>query len=123
MLSDLAPKAWDTRSESADAAGPRSAAPECGRPYPARIADGWRDATGTLVRIRPIAAADAGLIRVFVHSLSVETRYMRFMAAVKQLSPQVIDRLTRLDHRRDAALIAITDDAVVGHIEGSILLR
>ena len=121
MLSDLVLEAGASpvaHSGSADAVGARSAAPECGRLYPERIADGWRDATGRLVRIRPIAAADAELIRVFVHSLSVETRYMRFMAAVKQLSPPVIDRLTRLDHRRDAALIAVTDDAGEDRVVG-----
>jgi acetyltransferase len=59
------------------------------------------------VQIRSIEVADAGLIREFVRSLSFETRYLRFMSAVKELSARAIDRLTRVDHRRDAALIAV----------------
>jgi len=71
-----------------------------------------------IVQIRSIEVADAPLIREFVRSLSVETRYLRFMSGVKELSAQAIDRLTRVDHRRDAALIAVLEnrdaDRVVG---------
>ena len=78
----------------------------------------WCAPEGSIVRIRPIAAADATLIHEFVASLSSEARYLRFMAAVKGLSGDVLDRLTRVDQRRDAALVAvvITDgaDRVVG---------
>ena len=65
------------------------------------------------MRIRPIEVADATLIHEFVASLSSETRYLRFMSAVKELSAQAIDRLTRVDQQRDAALVAIliTDGA------------
>ena len=49
------------------------------------------------MRIRPIEVADATLIHEFVASLSSETRYLRFMAAVKELSGDVLDRLTRVD--------------------------
>jgi acetyltransferase len=42
--------------------------------------------------------------------LSFETRYPRFMSAVKELSPQTVDRLTQIDHRRDAALIALVKE-------------
>jgi acetyltransferase len=71
-----------------------------------------------IVRIRPIEVADAALIREFVGSLSFETRYLRFMGTVKELSPQAIDRLTRVDHRREAALVAVMNcdgaDRIVG---------
>jgi acetyltransferase len=78
----------------------------------------WCAPEGSIVRIRPIEAADATLIQEFVASLSSKTRYLRFMAAVKELSPKAVDRLTRVDQQRDAALVAIviTDgaDRVVG---------
>jgi acetyltransferase len=71
-----------------------------------------------IVQIRSIEVADAALIREFVGSLSFETRYLRFMGTVKELSPQAIDRLTRVDHRREAALVAVVDydsaDRIVG---------
>ena len=63
----------------------------------------------SIVQIRSIEVADAMLIREFVRSLSFKTRYLRFMSAVKELSAQMVDRLTRLDHHRDAALIGIVN--------------
>ena len=53
-----------------------------------------------IVRIRSIEVTDAALIREFVQSLSLETRYLRFMSAVNELSAQAIDGLTRLDGER-----------------------
>jgi len=113
-----------TYSRAADPLGARavasparaSARPERDGLYPRRVVGGWRDAKGTLVHIRPIAAADAGLIRGFVRSLSLETRYLRFMTAVNELSPQMVDRLTGIDHRRDAALIAVVGDGGVERV-------
>ena len=72
----------------------------------------------SIVQIRSIEAADAMLIREFVRSLSFKTRYLRFMSGVRELSAQMVDRLTRIDHRRDAALIGIVNadgaDRIVG---------
>ena len=69
-----------THSRPADAFGARAVAsparaslqPERDGRYPRHVVGGWRDAKGTLVQIRPIAAADAELIREFVRSLSFE---------------------------------------------------
>ena len=73
----------------------------------AQVREPLRLSDGSIVQIRPIQSTDATLIRDFVGSLSFETRYLRFMGAVKELSSQAIDRLTRPDHRREAALIAV----------------
>lgn len=80
--------------------------------YPSHVLGGWRDANGLIVQIRPTAASDVELICEFVRALSFETRYLRFMVALNELSQQTIDRLTRIDHRRDAALIATVKDGV-----------
>ena len=40
------------------------------------------------------------------------------MAAVNELSPQMVDRLTGIDHRRDAALIAVVDDGCADRVVG-----
>ena len=85
---------------------------------PPQVREFWRAPDGSIVRIRPIASTDATLIREFVGSLSFETRYLRFMGTVRELSPQAIDRLTRVDHRREAALIGVVNyegaDRIVG---------
>jgi acetyltransferase len=71
-----------------------------------------------IVQIRSIEVTDAALIREFVRSLSFETRYLRFMSAVNELSGRAIDRLTRVDHRRDAALIAVLNTYGAEHAVG-----
>ena len=86
--------------------------------YPAHVAGSWQASNGASARIRPIAAEDAGMIRDFVQSLSLETRYLRFLSAVNELSPQTIARLTSIDHRRDAALIAISDQRGASRVVG-----
>ena len=53
-----------------------------------------------IVQIRSIEVTDAALIREFVQSLSLETRYLRFMSPLKELSAQMVGLLTRADHRR-----------------------
>ena len=86
--------------------------------YPAHVVCAWRDADGTIVRIRPITVADAELIRQFVRALSAEARYMRFMAAVHELAPQTVDLLTRIDHQRNAALIATVHNGAADRVVG-----
>jgi acetyltransferase len=86
--------------------------------YPAHVAGRRRAVNGTTLEIRPIAPADGQLIRDFVRSLSFETRYLRFMSAVKELSTRDIEQLTGIEHRRDAALLALVKedgaDRVIG---------
>ena len=74
---------------------------------PTQVGQPLRLSDGSLVRIRPIERTDATLIRDFMGSLSFETRYLRFMGAVKELSSQAIDRLTRVSPEREAALVAV----------------
>jgi len=87
-------------------------------PIPNHVEGIWCAPEGSIVRIRPIEAADTTLIHEFVTSLSSETRYLRFMAAVKELSGDIPDRPTRVDQQRAAALVAIViadgADRVVG---------
>ena len=71
-----------------------------------------------IVQIRSIEVTDAALIREFVQSLSLETRYLRFMSPLKELSAQMVDRLTRVDHSRDAALIGIVNPASADRVVG-----
>jgi hypothetical protein len=56
--------------------------------------------------IRPIAGSDGEALREFARSLSFESRYLPFMSAVNELDSHTVERLTKIDHRRDAVLIA-----------------
>jgi RimJ/RimL family protein N-acetyltransferase len=57
---------------------------------------------------RPIRANDRDALRAHFEALSAETRYRRFLAAIKHLSERELTRLTDLDHREQEALIALT---------------
>jgi acetyltransferase len=61
---------------------------------------------GALLTVRPITPRDAPLVQAFVRGLSRDSRYNRFMRALAELSPALLDKLTRVDHVRHHALIA-----------------
>ena len=79
-------------------------------PYPAQLASEWRAADGTMVTIRPIRPEDAESEREFVHALSPQSKYLRFMGAVKDLTPAMLARFTQVDYDREMALIALVHE-------------
>jgi acetyltransferase len=78
--------------------------------YPTHVLGDWHTADGSTIHIRPVTTADGERIADFVRSLSAETRYLRFMGAMNKLDPRMIDQFTRIDHWRDAALLALAGD-------------
>ncbi len=78
-------------------------------PYPAHLVSHWQLPDGANVVIRPIRPEDAELTQAFVRSLSEETKYFRFMDAVRELSPAMLARLTQIDYTREMALLAVTE--------------
>lgn len=66
---------------------------------------------GTPVTIRPIAPEDAQREQAFVRGLSPQSRYFRFMNALNELSPQLLERFTHPDPRREIVLVALTESA------------
>jgi RimJ/RimL family protein N-acetyltransferase len=65
--------------------------------------------------MRPIRESDAEGLRAAFDRLSDESRYQRFMAPVKELTPDMLQRATRLDPSREVALV-ITHDTGSGEI-------
>lgn len=78
--------------------------------YPAHLVAEHRLEDGTALTIRPIRPEDADMEREFVNGLSAQSRYGRFMYAMKEISPQMVSRFTRIDYDRDMALIAVVRD-------------
>jgi len=64
---------------------------------------------GRAVTIRPIRPGDAAVERDFVKGLSAQSRYQRFMYTLRDLSPEMLSRLTQIDYDREMALIAVQD--------------
>ena len=57
--------------------------------------------------IRPIRPEDAALERDFVHALSEQSRFLRFMFGLHDLTPQMLARFTQIDYDREMALIVV----------------
>lgn len=62
---------------------------------------------GTLVSIRPIGPEDAERERIYIEALSPESRYYRFLEGMRSPTPELIQKLTEIDHDRDAAFVAL----------------
>lgn len=68
--------------------------------------------------IRPIRASDRDLKREFLSGLSARARYNRFLGAVRELSPEALERLVRVDYRSQMAFVALTREGGAGRIVG-----
>jgi acetyltransferase len=77
-------------------------------PYPTHLVSQWQMADGTDVTLRPIRPEDAILVKKFVHDLSDESKYFRFMNSVQELTEDMLARLTQIDYSREMALVAVT---------------
>ena len=58
------------------------------------------------MRTRPVRPEDAKLLLGFFDALSPETRFMRFMEELDELSPAMVARFTQIDYDCEMALIA-----------------
>ncbi|HEX5036529.1 MAG TPA: GNAT family N-acetyltransferase [bacterium] len=61
---------------------------------------------GREILIRPIRPEDAKIEWQFVHDLSPVSRYQRFLSALRDLTPAMVETFTRVDYGRNMALIA-----------------
>ena len=76
--------------------------------YPAHLVQTVTLRDGARITIRPIRPEDAEIEQEFVRNLSDESRYYRFMDAMRELTPQMLAHFTRVDYDRHMALIAVT---------------
>ncbi len=66
---------------------------------------------GGRLRVRSIRPSDASLDREFFAGLSRESRYLRFMQHLPDLSPDLLEQFTRIDKSREMALAALDDSS------------
>ena len=78
-------------------------------PYPSHLETGYQAKDGTQVRIRPIRPEDVRMEQEFVRALSPESRYMRFMNTIREISAAQLVRLTQIDYDREMAYVATID--------------
>jgi len=75
-------------------------------PYPSHQVTSFRTNDGQTVNIRPIKPEDAGMEQEFVHGLSAQSKYFRFMNTIRELSQGQLIRLTQIDYDREMAFVA-----------------
>ena len=75
-------------------------------PYPSHLKSSFQAKDGTLVTIRPIKPEDVRMEQEFVKALSPESRYMRFMNTIREVSPAQLVRFTQIDYDREMAFLA-----------------
>ncbi len=75
-------------------------------PYPAHLVTHWQLEDGYDVTLRPMRPEDAELVQSFVRAMSEQSRYFRFMDAMRELSPSMLSNLTQIDYDREMALVA-----------------
>jgi len=57
--------------------------------------------------MRPLHPHDAEMLQALVRGLSQESRYFRFVSAMRELSDRMLARFTLIDYDREMALVAI----------------
>jgi acetyltransferase len=82
--------------------------------YPSNLTFSWPLLFGQSITIRPLRPDDIDTEHAFVVGLSSETRYNRMLGGGSKLSRVMLERLTRIDFRRDMALAA---SVIVGDSE------
>ncbi|MGZ5113153.1 MAG: bifunctional acetate--CoA ligase family protein/GNAT family N-acetyltransferase [Usitatibacter sp.] len=104
--------ALDARVVLRERAAPRSRYAHLSiHPYPADLATQERLAGGTSATLRPIRPEDAELEKEFIAGLSPETMHLRFLSALRTLTPQMLARFTQVDYDRDMAFVALIEVA------------
>ena len=77
------------------------------RPYPSELVQHLALRDGTQMVVRPIRPEDRQIEREFVRKLSDESKYFRFMSAMRELTETMLNRFTQIDYDREMALIAV----------------
>lgn len=78
--------------------------------YPADLIRHLTLRDGTRIMIRPIRPEDREIEKEFVQNLSEESRYFRFLNAIRELSERTLTRFTRIDYSSEMALIAVIQE-------------
>ncbi len=74
-------------------------------PYPDYLTSSFEIDT-IQITLRPIRPEDAELEQAFVTGLSNQSKYFRFMENIKELSKDMLIRLTQIDYEKEMAIVA-----------------
>lgn len=75
-------------------------------PYPRHMVQRRQFEDGQRWVLRPVRPEDAEALQAFMRGLSDESRYMRFVSMLREFTPKMLARYTRIDFDRELALVA-----------------
>jgi acetyltransferase len=75
--------------------------------YPSELVQALTLRDGTRAIVRPIRPEDRQIEREFVRKLSNESKYFRFMSAIRELNEAMLNHFTQIDYDKQMALIAV----------------
>ena len=75
--------------------------------YPKKYESDVELGSGLAVKLRPIQPTDEGLLKEFFYSHSAETVFHRYVAQLKHLSHEQVQRFVTLDYHREMAIVAL----------------
>lgn len=84
-------------------------------PYPRHWVHEKQFYNGDTWILRPIRPEDASALQDFIRDLSDESRYMRFVSMLRELTPRMLTRYTSIDYDRELALVATITEANPDH--------
>lgn len=70
----------------------------------------WRAADGTRMTLRPMLKSDAPLLKESLGQLSRESRRNRFFSAAREVSDEMVHRLTHFDTATEFALVVVSKE-------------
>ena len=73
---------------------------------PADLAESFQPIIGHAVTLRPLMPEDLDIEHAFVSLLSPETRHGRLLGGLVRITPEYIEKLTKVDYSRDMAIAA-----------------
>lgn len=79
-------------------------------PYPSHLITQMQLPDGTRIVLRPIRPEDSEIEAAFVRNLSPESKYLRFMQRLQELTADMLVRFTQIDYDRELALVAVTKE-------------
>ncbi len=86
--------------------------------YPSTWARSERTRDGTQIHIRPIRGNDIERERQFINTLSEQSRYERFLHALRDPSRGFLQQMVNVDYRRSMAFVATVGESSVEKIIG-----
>jgi len=73
---------------------------------------------GRRVSLRAVRPQDKAAVQAVIRGLSEGSRYARFMAALRELSPQMLERAVNPDRTRELQLVAVCGEGAQEKIVG-----